>query len=92
MIVPYFTLWMLDFFNTSWVSYSLDPDQAQHFVGPDLGPNCSQNLSADIAGQEFNTKQLVVTFWLKLWLKVISFGSNVFHLAKVLATTNSEPG
>ena len=26
---------------------SLDPDQAQHFVGPDLGPNCLQRLSAD---------------------------------------------
>ena len=22
------------------MSNSLDPDQAQHFVGPDLGPNC----------------------------------------------------
>ena len=28
-------------------SNSLDPDQAQHFVGPDLGPNCLQSLSAD---------------------------------------------
>ena len=26
---------------------SLDPDQDQHFVGPDLGPNCLQSLSAD---------------------------------------------
>ena len=26
------------------------------------------------------------------WLKSISFGSNFFYLAKVLATTNSEPG
>ena len=26
---------------------SLDPDQNQHFVGPDLGPNCLQRLSAD---------------------------------------------
>ena len=26
---------------------SLDPDQARHFVGPDLGPNCLQRLSAD---------------------------------------------
>ena len=26
---------------------SLDPDQAQHFVGPDLGPNCLQWLSAE---------------------------------------------
>ena len=25
----------------------LDLDQARHFVGPDLGPNCLQKLSAD---------------------------------------------
>ena len=47
IIVPYFTLWMLDFFNTIRVSNSLAPDQARHFVGPDLGPNCLQRLSAD---------------------------------------------
>ena len=29
------------------MSNSLDPDQAQHFVGPDLGPNFLQRLSAD---------------------------------------------
>ena len=77
------------------MSSSLDPDQARHFVRPDLGPNCLQRLSADIAGKELNAIQLVntcTTFWLKPWLKVISFGSNFFHLAKVLATTNSEPG
>ena len=74
------------------MSNSLDPDQARHFVGPGLGPNCLQRLSADIAGKELNTKQLVDTFWLKPWLKLIAFGSNIFHLAKVLATTNSEPG
>ena len=68
IIVPYFTLWMLDFFNTIQVSNSLDPDQALHFVGPDLGPNCLQKLSADIAGKELNTKQLLDTFWLKPWL------------------------
>ena len=28
-------------------SNSLDPDQARHIVGPDLGPNCLQRLSAD---------------------------------------------
>ena len=27
---------------------SLDPDQARHFVGSDLGPNCLQMLSADL--------------------------------------------
>ena len=90
--MPYFTLWMLDFFNTIRVSNSLDPDQARHFVGPDLGPNCLQRLSAEIAGKELNTKQLVDTFWANPWLKLISFCSNFFQLAKVLATTNSEPG
>ena len=92
VIVPYSTLWLFDFFNTIRVSNSLDPHQAGHFVGPDLGPNCLQKLSADIAGEELNTKQLVDTFWLKPWIKLISFGSNFFHLAKGLATTNSEPG
>ena len=29
------------------MSNSLDLDQAPHFVGPDLGPNCLQKLSAD---------------------------------------------
>ena len=30
------------------MSNSLDPDQGQqHVVGPDLGPNCLQRLSAD---------------------------------------------
>ena len=91
--MPYLTLWILDFFNTIRVSKSLDPDQAQYFVGPDLGLNCLQRLSADNNGKELNTEQLVdTTFWLKPWLELISFGSNFFHLAKVLATTNSEPG
>ena len=31
---------------------SLDPDQAQHFVVPDLGPNCLQRLSADDKSRE----------------------------------------
>ena len=32
--------------NTIRTSNSLDPDQAGHFVRPDLGPNCLQRLSA----------------------------------------------
>ena len=35
------------FRNTIRVSSSLDPNQARHFVVPDLGPNCLQRLSAD---------------------------------------------
>ena len=35
------------FRNNIRVSNGLDPDQDRHFVGPDLGPNCLQRLSAD---------------------------------------------
>ena len=35
------------FRNIIRVSNSLNPDQARQFVGPDLGPNCLQRLSAD---------------------------------------------
>ena len=38
-----FEYWI--FFNTIRVSNSLDPDQARHLVGPDLGPNCLQIIS-----------------------------------------------
>ena len=70
---------MLDFFNTIRVSNSLDPDQARHFVGPDLGPKCLQMLSANnkslLVSKEFNTEHLLdATFWLKPWQKSISFG------------------
>ena len=29
------------------MSHSLDPDQFEHFVWPDLGPNCLLKLAAD---------------------------------------------
>ena len=32
------------------MSSCLDPDQDQHSVGPDLGPNCLQGLPADKSG------------------------------------------
>ena len=35
------------FRNTIRMSNKLDPDQARHFVGSDLDPNCLQRLSAD---------------------------------------------
>ena len=35
------------FSNAIRVSNGLDPAQDQHSVGPDLGPNCLQMLSAD---------------------------------------------
>ena len=33
--------------STMTVSNGLDTDQDRRFVGPDLGPNCLQRLSAD---------------------------------------------
>ena len=44
--------------NSIRVSNSLDPDQARRFVGPDLGPNCLQRLSAD-GTVRHNVKQLI---------------------------------
>ena len=47
------------------MSKCLDPDQAQHFVGPDLGPNCLQRLSADdiaTSGEKVQERYLV-SFW-----------------------------
>ena len=79
------------FFNTIRVSNSLDLDQAPHFVGPDLDPNCLQRQQkSPLVSEELNTKQLFGSN-LGLTKKFISYGSNCFHFAKVLATTNSEP-
>ena len=46
------TFWKNSFRNTIWMSNSLDPDQAQRIVGPDLGPNCLPKLSADDTGRQ----------------------------------------
>ena len=51
-VVVYRLIFKMNFFkksirNTVRVSNSLDLDQDRHFVGPDLGPNCLQKLSAD---------------------------------------------
>ena len=41
---------------------SLDPDQALHFVGPDLDPNCLQRLSADDTGrQRVKTMEIILS-------------------------------
>ena len=41
------------FRNIFRVSNSLDPDHTRQNVGPDLGPNCLQRLSADFQNQLF---------------------------------------
>ena len=74
------------------MSNSLDPDQARQFVGPDLGPNCLQRLSADISGKELNEKQLVDTFGLKPWLKLIHFAPTFSIWLKCWLPKNSTLG
>ena len=44
-LVAVLTLRMLEL--TLSVPNNLDPDQARHIVGPDLGPNCLQRLSTE---------------------------------------------
>ena len=83
----FFTLYYCAIFyiNAIRVSNSLDPDQTQHFVGLDLGPNCLLKISADDrwlhVGKELNTVQLVdTTIGLSPWVKSILSGSNFLHL------------
>ena len=48
-LVTFFKLifYLVSFRKIIRVSDCLDPDQYQHSVSPDLGPNCLQQLSAD---------------------------------------------
>ena len=50
------------FFAMPSVSNSLDPDQAQHFVGPDLGPKYLQMLSAE------DTRIAIFIPWSHCWI------------------------
>ena len=53
---------------------------------------CKGHQQTTKVGKEKFTKKIVdTTFWLKPWLKLISFGYNFFHLAEVLVKQNSEP-
>ena len=47
------------------MSISLDPDQAGHFVWPDLGPKCLQRLSVlvTLVGKELSKQQLTLSYF-----------------------------
>ena len=40
----------------------LDLDQARHFVGPDLAPNCLHRLSADDISRNRDPENLIILF------------------------------
>ena len=64
------------FSNTIRVSDSLDPDQARHIVGPDLGTNCLQRLSADDCQQ--TTKDVAGRLRIKaITLKACCYGNRI---------------
>ena len=66
------------------MSNRLDPDQARHFVEPDLGPNCLQRLSADtsrnfLSSADFFFKKIISrissegqTVWIQIWPDILS--------------------
>ena len=59
------------------MSNGLDPDQDPHYVGPELGPNCLQKLSAydksPLASKELSER---------INLKQISFSQSINKLVK----------
>ena len=62
------------------MSNSLDPDQARHFVGPDLGPNCSQMLSPDEIKSYYLISLLFLETIVPDALNIIYV--NLFHIGK----------
>ena len=60
--------------NSISMSNSLDPDQNRQPVGPDLGPNCLQRLSAERKERvESNNKNLLLFVCFILYIPVKNF-------------------
>ena len=47
------------------MSNSLDPDQVRRYVGPDLVPNCLQNLSADDISRQKDNKHVQLSIGIR---------------------------
>ena len=73
------------FKNTIRVSKRLDTDQAQCYFGPDLGPNCLQELSADdTRRQRVKKYDIVLEAYLNLKKWVYFFINTVKSLYSVI--------
>ena len=69
------------------MSKSFDPDQAPHFVGPDLGPNCLHRLSADDTSRQrahfdlikpmLTRRRTTVYYFIFFWHSLIFLFTNV---------------
>ena len=74
--MPYFTLWMLDFFNTIWVSNGLNQDQVDILYGliwvQTVCKGYQQTKKSLLAGKELNTKQLVDTRYSLILAKILA--------------------
>ena len=57
-LLLFFFITIFSLENTIRVSNSLDLDQAQHFVGPDLGPSCLQRIQSDDTNRQRVNKWL----------------------------------
>ena len=67
------------------MSNSLDPGQARHIVGPDLGPNCLQKLTADdtnryIVKTPFTLTMLKYFMYFNPQFKFNFQGSSYYHI------------
>ena len=54
----FFKLFFFNYFRNSIIlSNSLNPDEAQHFVGPNQGTNCLQQQKVLLAGKELRNNR-----------------------------------
>ena len=67
------------------VSNSLDPDQARHYVGPDLDPSCLQRLSADDKSGQVIWYLFVSFFQGEFGVYIVSDGSSRPYRCKIKA-------
>ena len=90
IVVPYLTLWMLPSgCQTVWIQIRPNTMSALIWVQT-IYKGYQQMTKVAASGQR--VKYRTTCWYYLIWLKSISFGSDFFHLAKVLVTTSSEPG
>ena len=75
------------------MSNSLDPDQDRQNVGPDLGPNCLQRLSADDKScEEREDKFSIINSNRTLWGYINSLQTIFFYVIVFWSITNGSAG